>query len=1295
MAPSGRVALGKGVGVSLYSAPAHLRYHGFIGIGIHDGIIISVPPVPAKLPCISFHLLNGTCLGCLPSERWWDSSPGSDSFEPTLGPGDIAFMGRTNDAGFIVPHVSIPPNNSLLPLTIAFGGSISLLGASSVKMNTHNIIFQNSEADMSCSLFPFWLSLNLGCSDPVPIPSDIVITPNTVEVGVEWADILAAVIDLAIEYAMCGLAEAGGAAVKKIKDVRKSRRVADTAGQTVLEEAQEAATDSAKRSLTTDKGFVASDAMKWSDQGRNEAADQARNAANDVVGEARTRVDDNVTDLDDLARQRTAVENHQNSIGDAMDEIEVDRRAIDDELADQARAREELVTRRNELETARVEADADAAAAREQATNSTRELEVADQKLADNEVELEAASRRAAELENARQANEVEIEGLNEQIDEVAEARRQNAQDLETARANEPDQVEALEAEARELELEADQLDQDLKRLEEQRGEIANDIETQQTELNDLEAENAELTDAQRDAATKAEADGSAAQRAETDADAAAEEQRNRGAELDEREAEIDDIEANLQREQAELQDEFDQRVEERRELERQDAALRREERALETENERLLEEIELAEEWIETLQSAGKWENFKKVWTLRGPDVPNAFRPFADGGGSLPPAGTFVRNFLFGTFKFFVGPGGAFSGSVAGAGTGGHVSVEISSDEPSPTSTAAFEVEIEFSHPVLFDRDELQSTEPERERVFCLGNIEVWGAGASELTAVDGDRESDGERFASKFTLLLSPNGRETIDVKVPDRAAYRRNSDGLYLPCSSGSYEHAIDAEPPSVVELTGEADDSGAPVARLEVRFSEEILPLAASSVQVEGGQLQALAEEGRRRWSFEVVAAKSPGVVGPEEVTVDIVIDEFQDLVGNLNEPDGRGLLSYPFVLDGPTVQIAAADVDADGPPVSGPFEITVEFSSPVTGFTASDVVVVSDNATLGAATGSNPDADVPEAFSTYTLLVTPDDGLSDEELRLRVPAAVAQDTSGSDETPGADNYASADWTVRVDNVAPELESLTSEEPDPTNAESFVVTVRFSEPVTGLEMSDFELVKATASALSPEPSEATYEYELTVVPDDGLAGDTVEIELGPGVVTDVAGNASTGTARLERFVDNVGGAVISLTTDADSPATTDEITATVTFSAPILTSSFGGGDIDPLDGAVIVRTSVAANDATTDADGNLVATEFTFEFAPPAGEGLVTVGARVGPGAGTDALGNETKETVELYHEFDRPEGYAPPSDVVAAGRLADPGFHQQYLDDVSGMSAETQAVVAAQGGPSDDGSSGSL
>ncbi len=162
---------------------AHLAVHVFVGFGMHK--VLTVPPVPP--PALLPHVSGTTIINLMAKAKVATRE---------LGWGGIPLVGRENDAQYGVPHLTIPmaPPNSLLTLTILMGSSKVMFGSSKVK------IMAPGETDCGCCIPPAVpLSINLACNDPCNLPSDYVVAPNTVEVGMTLGDILAGVVSTVVD----------------------------------------------------------------------------------------------------------------------------------------------------------------------------------------------------------------------------------------------------------------------------------------------------------------------------------------------------------------------------------------------------------------------------------------------------------------------------------------------------------------------------------------------------------------------------------------------------------------------------------------------------------------------------------------------------------------------------------------------------------------------------------------------------------------------------------------------------------------------------------------------------------------------------------------------------------------------------------------------------------------------------------------------------------------------------------------------------------------------------------------
>ena len=427
---------------------AHQMVFPFVGFSNHDGTVASVP-VP-KIPHVSFSILNGLFIGSLPS---W--GPG---IKPTLGPSSIPFIGRTTDAGFIVPHVPIPPTNTAVGMTIAFGSSIAIFGSSSVKMKVWNLIFQSTDADVACCVIPFVpISLNLACNDllpaSIPLPFDVVISPSNVLVGVTWADVVAALIDVALEVGLAVVGAGIGAGVKKgaksAKGVKGASNAAEAAGREAAEAgtekaakeaAQEAADEAAQRAARETADAAAEKAAKEAAQATaDEAAQRAAREAADAAAEKAAKEAAQATA--DEAAQRAAREAADAAAEKAAKEA---AQATADEAAQRA-AHEAAEAAQKQAQKAAAEQAADAAVEKAVMTGAdeaaTRAAKEAAQQAAQETAD--AAAQRAAKEAAQATADEAAQRAARETADAAAE---KAAKDAAQATADEAAQRAAREA---------------------------------------------------------------------------------------------------------------------------------------------------------------------------------------------------------------------------------------------------------------------------------------------------------------------------------------------------------------------------------------------------------------------------------------------------------------------------------------------------------------------------------------------------------------------------------------------------------------------------------------------------------------------------------------------------------------------------------------------------------------------------------------------------------------------------------------------------------------------------------
>ncbi|MGV3640173.1 MAG: Ig-like domain-containing protein, partial [Adhaeribacter sp.] len=258
-------------------------------------------------------------------------------------------------------------------------------------------------------------------------------------------------------------------------------------------------------------------------------------------------------------------------------------------------------------------------------------------------------------------------------------------------------------------------------------------------------------------------------------------------------------------------------------------------------------------------------------------------------------------------------------------------------------------------------------------------------------------------------------------------------------------------------------------------------------------------------------------------------------QLRDAVGNVSAS-----ISDQINLDQtlPTITITTS---AAMPTNFNPIPVTVTFSEPVTGFDISDIVVT--GGTAGPLSGSG---------DTYTFDLTPTTAIGDYQIKVDVAANVAQDVATNP------NTAAPQLGIHFDSIKPTL-NLTSSAVDPTNLTSIPVTVKFSEPVTGLDINEIVVVGGTAGPLSG--SGDTYTFNIT--PDPLVSTHQITVDVAADMAQDAATNTNTLASQLVINYDgNVPTVVLTAPTAAD-PTNLTSIPVTVKFNEPVT-----GFDIDDI-------------------------------------------------------------------------------------------------------------------------------
>ncbi len=528
----------------------------------------------------------------------------------------------------------------------------------------------------------------------------------------------------------------------------------------------------------------------------------------------------------------------------------------------------------------------------------------------------------------------------------------------------------------------------------------------------------------------------------------------------------------------------------------------------------------------------------------------------------------------------------------------------------------------------------------------FEAGDIVVTGAGGGTLGALSGS----GASYAITYTPAAGEAG--TLGLTVGPGAVTDLAGN---VSVGTQSTSQVYDRVAPTLTSITDTAGGTAAGPVTFTFTWSEPVTGFAVGDIVVTGaggGTLGALSGSGTTYSLTYTPAAGESGTlgltVGPGAVT---------DAAGNFST--GTQSTSQPYSVppaDTTPPTLTSITDTADGT-ATGPVTFTFNWSEPVTGFAAGDVQV----------TGGTAGAFVQVSPAVYTLQVTPTAATQSGQIVLTVPAGAATDAAGNLSTAGG-------TTQAYDTAAPTLAPIT-DTAGGTAAGPVTFTFTWSEPVTGFAVGDIAVTGVGGGTLGALSGSGTT-YSLTYTPAAGEAG-TLELGVGPGAVTDAAGNLSTGTRSTSQpySVPPADTTPPTLTSISDPVGGTANgpVTFTFTWSEPVTGFAVGDIAVTGVGGGTLGALSGSG-------------TTYSLTYTPAAGEaGTLELG--VGPGAVTDAAGNLSIGTQSVSQPYD----LQPPTQQVSSfivtddvGASTGPITHQGTTDDTQPSLVLTLDTVLGTG-----------
>uniref|UniRef100_UPI0038B29DF0 Ig-like domain-containing protein n=1 Tax=Halopseudomonas xiamenensis TaxID=157792 RepID=UPI0038B29DF0 len=406
----------------------------------------------------------------------------------------------------------------------------------------------------------------------------------------------------------------------------------------------------------------------------------------------------------------------------------------------------------------------------------------------------------------------------------------------------------------------------------------------------------------------------------------------------------------------------------------------------------------------------------------------------------------------------------------------------------------------------------------------LTVSDFAVANGSLSDLSSSDG---------GITWTATLTPdaNVEDTSNLITLDNTGYI-DAAGNTGTGSTDSNAYAIDTLRPTATIVVSDTALSVGETTTVTITFSEAVSGLTIEDFAVANGALSELVSiDGGITWT----ATLTPDA-NIEDTSNLITLDNtgYTDAAGNT----GSGTTdsnSYAIDTQRPTASIVVSDTALS---VGETSTVTITFSEAVSGLTVSDFAIA--NGTLSGLSSS-------DGGITWTATLTPDANIEDTSNLITLDNTGYIDAAGNTGTGTTDsnNYA-------IDTQRPTA-SIVVSDTALAAGETTTVTITFSEAVSGLDTADFSVANGSLSGLSSSDGGITWTATLT--PDANIEDTSNLITLDNTGVTDLAGNAGSGTTDSNSYAIDTQRPTASIVVSDTALSAGETATVTVTFSEAV--------------------------------------------------------------------------------------------------------------------------------------------
>jgi hypothetical protein len=426
----------------------------------------------------------------------------------------------------------------------------------------------------------------------------------------------------------------------------------------------------------------------------------------------------------------------------------------------------------------------------------------------------------------------------------------------------------------------------------------------------------------------------------------------------------------------------------------------------------------------------------------------------------------------------------------------------------------------------------------------FTNGDLSIANGTLSAVSSGDG-----GVTWTATFTPMASIT--DTTNVIALNMAGVSAVSTAVTGTGTQNSNNYAIDTVRPTASIVVSDNDLAVGETSGVTITFSEAVTGFTNADLTIASGTLSAVGSiNGGITWTATLTPTAS---ITDTTNVITLANTGVTDAAGNA----GTGTTNsnnYAIDTARPTASIVVAD---NALSIGETSLVTITFSEAVSGF---------DNSALTVANGTLSTVSTSDDI-TFTATFTPTASITDATNLITLDNTYVADAAGNSGsgTTNSNNYA-------IDTVRPTA-SIVVADSNLLAGETSLVTITFSEAVTGFTNADLTIANGTLSAVSSGDGGITWTATLT--PTASITDATNLITLANTGMTDAAGNAGTGTTDSNNYTISTVRPTASIVVADTALAAGEASLVTITFSEAV--TGFANADLTITNGSLSAVSS----------------------------------------------------------------------------------------------------------------------